>query len=211
MFKKILIPLDGSMRAEQAIPIAARLARVCEGAVALLRVVHPLIGAQTSMPEISSLDQTTLDAEIMGSSDYLQIRAASGELANIKTEIMVLAGSTASTILSFAESISADIIVMSSHGYTGLKRWVLGSVADKLVRHASVPVLVLRDEGLGPTGIYRPIRALVALDGSALSEAILEPIAYLIAALAFPMQGTLRCTSRRPRITLTWRRATRPR
>lgn len=50
MFKKILVPLDGSMRSEQAIPIAARVARACEGSVVLLKVVHPLIGSETYMP-----------------------------------------------------------------------------------------------------------------------------------------------------------------
>lgn len=195
MFKKILVPLDGSMRAEQAIPVAARIARACEGSIVLLQVAYPPVEYEAYRPEYSALNQTTLDAELAEDTNYLEIRAASGELADIKTEIKVLVGSASSTILSFAESISADLIVMSSHGYTGLKRWVLGSVADRLVRHASVPVLIVRDGGPVPSAPQedsdRPLRALVALDGSPLSESVLEPAAYLVAALALPTQGAL--------------------
>lgn len=195
MFKKILVPLDGSIHAEQAIPVAAHIARACEGSIVLLQVVHTPIEHEAYMPECSPLTQKAFDAELTEDTTYLKIRAASGELVDIKTEIEVRVGLPAPTILAFAESISADLIVMSSHGYTGLKRWVLGSVADKLVRHASVPVLVLRDQGSVPStpqqDTDRPLRALVALDGSALSEAALEPAAYLVAALALPTQGAL--------------------
>jgi nucleotide-binding universal stress UspA family protein len=74
---------------------------------------------------------------------------------------------------------------MCSHGYTGFKRWALGSVADKITRHSSIPVFVLREGGPLPATVeHQPVRALVALDGSPLSEAVLEPAAYLANALA---------------------------
>ena len=67
---------------------------------------------------------------------------------------------------------------MSSHGFTGFKRWALGSVAHKLAPHSSVPVLVLRDGGSVPTTqSQQPMRVFVPLDGSPLSESALEPAA----------------------------------
>lgn len=195
MLKKILVPLDGSVRAEQAIPTAARIARVYEGSVVLVQVLHPPVEHEAYMPEFSALIQTPLDAALSQAADYLKGITYRSDLADVKTEIQVDVGSPASTILAITESLSPDIIVMSSHGYTELKRWVLGSVAEKVVHHASVPVLVLRDEGPGlavpQPDAARPLRALVALDGSPFAEAVLEPTAYLVAALAAPTQAAL--------------------
>jgi nucleotide-binding universal stress UspA family protein len=74
---------------------------------------------------------------------------------------------------------------MCSHGYTGFKRWALGSVADKITRHSSIPVLVQRDGGREIAAAdQQPVRALVAVDGSSLSETVLEPAAFLAVSLA---------------------------
>ncbi len=97
-----------------------------------------------------------------------------------------LFGAVAPTIIAAAQAYHDDLIVMCSHGYTGFKRWLLGSVADKVARHAPVPILIVR-EGvpLSATEAEEPVRALVALDGSPLSEAVFEPVAYLVAGLAY--------------------------
>ncbi|HEY6411284.1 MAG TPA: universal stress protein, partial [Ktedonobacteraceae bacterium] len=87
--------------------------------------------------------------------------------------------------LSAAQSLHANLIVMCSHGYTGFKRWTLGSIADKVTRHSSIPVLVLREGGpVLATADHQPVRVLVPVDGSTLSETVVEPAAYLAAALA---------------------------
>jgi len=87
---------------------------------------------------------------------------------------------------------------MSSHGETGFKRLALGSVGQYVSRHSPVPVLILQGDESTPLSAFpdpkhplRSITALVALDGSELAEASLEPAAYLVAALATPAQGTL--------------------
>src|SRR6266576_5329505 len=107
-----------------------------------------------------------------------------------------MVGQPAVNILSAVDTRNIDLVVLCSHGYTGMTRWVLGSVAEKVARHARVPVLILREGGPLPAGphpdITRPLRALVALDGSAHAKAALEPPASLIAALAAPHQE--RCT-----------------
>ena len=83
---------------------------------------------------------------------------------------------------------------MTSQGKTGVKRWMLGSVAQKVARHSPIPVLVLHETGATPVGTRRdssPVRALVTLDGSVLAKTALEPAAQLIAALSTPVPGAL--------------------
>ena len=98
-------------------------------------------------------------------------------------------------ILSAAFSSHAGVIVLCSHGYIGMKRWVLRSVAEKVAHAAVIPVLLLREEGSLPLGLHvddtRPLRILVPLDGSVYAKAALVPAAYLVAALATPDRGTI--------------------
>jgi nucleotide-binding universal stress UspA family protein len=184
MYKRILVPLDGSARAERAIPVAARIAHGSGGSVTLLRVAtSPVDTGKYS--SASGYVEKTVDADVAGATSYLEHIVGLDELAGINTETMTFTGAVAPAILSASQSLHADIIVMCSHGYTGFKRWALGSVADKLTRHSPIPVFVLREGGPLPvTAEHLPVRALVAVDGSTLSETVLEPAAYLAAALA---------------------------
>jgi nucleotide-binding universal stress UspA family protein len=107
------------------------------------------------------------------------------ELAGIKCETVVLVGYPAEMILNVVQSGQADVIVLCSHGRTGLLRWVLGSAAQRIVHQAPVPVLVLHQQGPAPTtDDQRPLRALVPLDGSWLAEAALGSAATLVSLLA---------------------------
>ncbi len=184
MYKRILVPLDGSARAERAIPVAARIARALGGSVTLLRVATAPVDTG-KYSSTSGYVEETADTDLTGATSYLENIAGSDELTGIKTEVKTLIGAVAPAILSASQSLHANIIVMCSHGYTGFKRWTLGSVADKVTRHSPVPVFVLREDGpLPATAEHQPVRALVAVDGSSLSEAVFEPAAYLAAALA---------------------------
>ena len=195
MFKRILVPLDGSPRAERAIPVAARLARASGGSVVLLRAVSMHIEFWPSLVPEPRLGQTVVDADLADTEKYLAGITTTPVLDGIPTEKVALFGPPASTILSVAHSSHADLIVLCSHGYSGMTRWVLGSVAEKVVRHAPIPVFVLREEGPVPAGPHpdasRPLRVLVPLDGSPLAKTAIEPAAKLIAALAAPAQGAL--------------------
>ena len=193
MFKRILVPLDGSARAERAIPVAARIARAAGGTVVLAQAVaipfaySPYVGSTYSAAD-------TIDAELDDANNYLLTLANSETLENTETETKALYGSAAPTVLSTAHAYNADLIVMTSQGKTGVKRWMLGSVAQKIARHCPMPVLVLHESGPLPVGQYRdgrPVRALVSLDGSVLAKTALEPAAQLVAALAAPEQGAL--------------------
>lgn len=195
MFERILVPLDGSKRAERAIPVAARLAHTSGGSVILVSVVSKSSGFWPSEAERTTLAQQGLATGLAEAERYLAGVATSPELERALTESVVLFGPTESTIIAVADSWQADLIVMCSHGYTGITRRIMGSVAEKLAREATVPVLVLREDGPVPGEAYpgatRPMRALVPLDGSSHARAALEPAAYLLAALAGPAPGVL--------------------
>ena len=195
MYTRILVPLDGSPRAERAVPVAARIARVSGGVVILVRAVNVAIGFLSSLVGEAPVVQSALEADQAAAEAYLAGIKQVPELAGITTETRVVSGPVGSAILAVAESSQADLIMLCSHGYTGMTRWALGSVAEKVARYAQVPVLVLREAGPVPAGPHpdatRPLRALVALDGSVLAKAALAPAASLIAALSAPAQGAL--------------------
>jgi len=186
MYTRILVPLDGSTRAERAIRVAARIARTSGGAVILVRVVNVAIGFLSSLAGEAPVVQSVLDADQVVAEAYLAGIKQTPELADIATETRTLSGPVGPAILAVAKSSQADLMVLCSHGYTGMTRWALGSVAEKVARYAQIPVLVLREAGPVPAGPHpdatRPLRALVALDGSA---------SFLIAALSATAQGAL--------------------
>lgn len=193
MFTRILVPLDGSTRAERSIPVAAHIARATGGTIVLIQVValpftySPYLGSAT-------FNDKTIEAALKAVESYLDTLAHSEPLAGIKTATQAILGSAAPEILSTANAYHIDLIVMTSRGRTGLQRWTLGSVAQILARHSSMPVLVLHEKGplpVRPQLDHRPLHALVALDGSALAKATLEPAAQLVSALAAPAQGSL--------------------
>ncbi len=198
MFERILVPLDGSPRAEQALPVAARIARASGGSVILLQVVSPPIDYGGGLTQTPLMTEQIIEAELAMSSGYLDRVAEARELAEIETTTEVMFGLPAPDILAIAESRSVDLIVMCSHGRTGFTRWVLGSVAQKIAHHCPVPLLVLREGKLlpleSPPDAARHLTVLVPLDGSPLAEAALVPAANLVAALATPAPGALHLT-----------------
>lgn len=198
MFQHLLVPLDGSARAEQALPVAARLARASGGTITLLTVIRMAPEASAYNMAGPFLPQTIFEQDPAEARIYLDQVALRGDLAGITLEKQVDLGDPAATILAHTEKQPVDLIIMSSHGYTGLKRWMLGSVAEKIARHAPAPVLILREgeplrthmrfDGMGA------IRALVPLDSSARSQDAIPPAAELVAALSSPEHGQLQLT-----------------
>jgi nucleotide-binding universal stress UspA family protein len=184
MFERILVPLDGSRSAERAIPAAARIARAFGGTVIVLSVVTPEVSpGKFSVPEAYPTAPT--EQELAEATAYLRAIAQSDQLGGITTEVQALVGAVAPTILSAVQALRSTLIVLCTHGYTGFQRWMLGSVAEKVIHHAPVPVFVIREGGLEPgTAARQAVRALITLDGSPLSEAVLEPAASLTAGLA---------------------------
>jgi nucleotide-binding universal stress UspA family protein len=183
MFQSILVPLDGSVRAEQAIPVAARIAHASGGTITLLRV----LSTTELLPYIfAALEPSTYSADLDTSSAYLQAVAQGPDLTDITVRTAVHTGLAASIIHDRVRADNIDLIVMTSHGHSGLVRWALGSVASKVARQSEVPVLVIHEEESLPAAppSDSPLIALVALDGSPAAEAALAPATQMIGALA---------------------------
>lgn len=193
MFKRILVPLDESERAEHAIPVAVRLAHAAGGTIILLEVVPPPIEFGPYYGEPPSFVQRAIDTDTTRATNYLTYIAQSNVLTSVSTTIQSVSGWPAPTILTVGNELHIDLIVMSSHGRSGLSRWVLGSVAGAVIRQALIPVLVLHQHVLREiqSDDDQPLRGLVALDGSPAAEAVLAPAASLMAMLALPGQAVL--------------------
>lgn len=190
MFQTILVPLDGSDRARQALPVAGRIARDTGASLLLFNVLQPPAMLSWQM-ETGLMQVENRKAEREAREAELAALAASENMKGIKVTTAVVDDLPAQAILEKIRSASANLVVMCSHGRSGLMRWALGSVAQKLARHSPVPVLILRADwpmALPPHGI-RPLRVMVALDGSPLAESALLPAARLSTALSVPLPG----------------------
>ena len=155
MYKKILVPLDGSKLAECALPYVEELARGCSAEeVILVSVTERVLGYRAFEDPSQPLGQQ-LASEAVGKKEqqaqrYLDRIAKAMEAKGIKVDTEVLLGDPAEEIVIYAKHPGCDIIVMSSHGRSGPSRWAHGSVADKVFRASSVPVLMVRAPGCMP-------------------------------------------------------------
>jgi nucleotide-binding universal stress UspA family protein len=196
MFAHILVPLDGSAPAEEALPVAARIARASSGSIHLLRVVKSPIDLGEENDFDPLLREQEIETGATVASDYLRTLVALPVLDGIQVTTEVALGLPAQYILAAARSGEVDLTVLCSHGRTGFTRWVLGSVAHTLAHESTIPTLVLHEHEtaslLAHPDAARPLRALVPLDGSPLAEAALAPAAHLVASLT--TQGELHLT-----------------
>lgn len=192
MFQHILVPLDGSERAEVALPVAARIARATGGSLLLVRVVMPPIDYSGGLSIVPGMSEEMVESELREATDYLTAVVERASLAGITSTTEVRYGLVPQQIMEAAQARGSDLIVLCSHGRTGFARWALGSVARTLVHQSTVPLLVLRQQQKFATdGPGRPLSTLVPLDGSPLAEAALAPALALTAALAAPERGIL--------------------
>jgi nucleotide-binding universal stress UspA family protein len=150
MYEEILVPLDGSVLAEAALPHARALAKAFDGRITLITVFEPAtVISQPGMvgPVISvSVDA---EAETAALREYLDKIAANLKTEGIDVRTAIREGDAASAVIDYAAANREDIIVMSTHGRSGIQRWVYGSVADKVLRSANVPVLLIRAHAQG--------------------------------------------------------------
>lgn len=143
-YKHILVPLDGSELAELALPDALSLARMSQAEVTLLQVVpliEDVIGAGTEHA-IYVDEQWAAHREL--AVEYLNAVCEQPECEDLTIHRVVEMGSAAEMIIDYAHHHPIDLIVMATHGRSGLQRWVYGSVADKVLRGADVPTLLVR-------------------------------------------------------------------
>lgn len=172
MFGKLLVPLDGSSFGEQALPLAASLAR---RAGATVEVVH--VHSPTDFYPAPSAVAPHIDERVrQDRRTYLDtIVERLGSLARVRAAPTLLIGQPADALTEHAATQGVDLVVMSTHGRGPLSRFWLGSVADHLVRRLSVPLLLVRPTET-PVDLSVDVglqRILIPLDGSELSEGIL--------------------------------------
>lgn len=142
MYKKILVPLDGSKTAEVVLAHAQALA-FSEGAEIVLLRVAMNVALEFAMTDPAIIENVIQDLQAQ-SQKYLDDIQAQLKAANIRSSAMVREGAVADVILQTAEELGVDVIAMSTHGRTGPARWLLGSVADRVVRNSNVPVMLVR-------------------------------------------------------------------
>ena len=197
MFRHILVPLDGSSLAEQALPLAARLAKASGGVLTLLRIINPAIeyGPYLAQPYAYPFAymERVIEEDLAHAQLYLEQVARSDALKDTRIHKEAISGEIAQSILDFSHNHAIDILVMCSHGRTGFKRWALGSIAQKVARYSTKPVLVVNSGHVSQvaTTSTRTISVLVALDGSPLAETVLLPAAQLCTSLNTPNKGHL--------------------
>lgn len=174
MFERILVPLDGSPRAELILSQLGRILRREDSEILLLRVVDVPVA-------IGRLDLTSLRREEFETAqNYVHDLARRLAEKASKVHGRVAEGPEAQVILETARSEGSTLIAMSTHGRSGLARWLMGSVAEKVVRASDVPVLLVRSFRSRPGGDPEPATAeeipfrkiLVPTDGSPASMAV---------------------------------------
>jgi nucleotide-binding universal stress UspA family protein len=152
MYKKILVPLDGSKLAECALPYVEELATGCgTEEVILVSITERVPGYRAFDDATQPLGQRFIP-EAAGKKErpaqrYLDRVAKAMKAKGIKVDTEVLLGDPAEEIVSYAKDPGCDIIIMSSHGRSGPSRWAHGSVADKVFRASCVPILMVRAPG----------------------------------------------------------------
>ncbi len=179
--KTVLVPLDGSALAEAALPYAVAVAEARHGSIELLCIVETddegLVGASSS----DVLDYITR-VRLEGMEEFLKVAARGIEEQGIPVTTRITTGNAADEIVATAENTRASMVVMSTHGRGGLDRWLIGSVADKVMRLSTCPTLLVQAAAEEPPRATKRVtfkRLIVPLDGSSLAERALKPAAEL--------------------------------
>jgi nucleotide-binding universal stress UspA family protein len=146
-FTHILIPLDGSELAEQALPHALALGRLTQAEFTLLQAVAPVIRAYGTELYGAGWDDQALEQVRAGAQAYLDRIAAALRAKGPQVRTAVVDGQAAYAILEYARGQAVDLIALATHGRSGVARWLLGGVADKVARAATLPVLLYRPQG----------------------------------------------------------------
>ncbi|MFO7678860.1 MAG: universal stress protein [Chloroflexota bacterium] len=171
MFKTILVPLDGSLLSECALAPALALAQTYKAKIVLVTVLveraiiptDEYYDAPASL--IPELEISPMKERL---TNYLDSIVETRAGANVPMRAIMLEGSAADCVVETAVSNQTDLVIMGTHGRSGMSRWLLGSVTQKVIRNLPCPIMAIRDE--------RPIKnILITLDQTMLSEQALDP------------------------------------
>lgn len=176
MFSKIVLPLDGSPVAEIALPSARALAQGLNLPVTLLSVIDLEEIARHIATERGQFLDTLVDFETHRRDEYLS--AVANGFSGVPVKRAVERGDAASLIVAHAAADGDALICIATHGRSGLQRWLLGSVAEKVLRAAANPMLLVRAAAGAPVnGVQKLDCIIVPLDGSSVAEQVLPLVA----------------------------------
>lgn len=182
MFKHLLVPLDGSHLAETILPVVKTFAQALDAPVTLLHVLEPMPPSTVhGEPHLMS----AADAQA-----YLERIAAEMRAAGIRadTHVDVVVGDVAKAIFAHGGELNADLILLTSHGRTGLKQVVYGSIAQQVLQSGEIPVLLVKALEAPTAATYTCRTILVPLDSSPLYESALDTSSELARALRASLQ-----------------------
>jgi nucleotide-binding universal stress UspA family protein len=160
MYEDILLPVDGSDGAAEALHHAAEIAHWADA------TIHVLFVADTTRDSVTVVETQVVDALVREGADIVEDAEKTLNTLGVDYDTDVVQGNPAPTIVEYAERYDYDVIVMPTHGREGVSRYLLGSVTEKVVRLSSVPVLTVRmqpDERL----VFPYENVLLPTDGSA--------------------------------------------
>jgi len=154
MYQKVMVPLDGSALAECVLPHVDSIAKGCQAkSVVFVRVVPPVTLSQTADFDVQATekDRKRIEAEEYAASEsYLKTLTSRLRYDGVNVEYKVIGGKVAESLADYAEKNKVDLIIIATHGRSGISRWAWGSVADRILRSACVPVLMIRAPGCVP-------------------------------------------------------------
>jgi nucleotide-binding universal stress UspA family protein len=191
MFRRILVPTDGSSLSAQAIPVARMIAQAQGASITLVQVITPQAITEFGL---NGLTEPEIYEGFLEQEAYQNLAGLQNQLttSGVHVETHLRHGSAAGALLDYEAELDPNLVVMATHGRTGLPRFALGSVADRLVREGSAPVLLVHAFNAEPKVLEK---ALVALDGSELSEQAL-PLVRMLAQRPLRQVRLLRAIAR---------------
>ncbi len=152
MYRKILVPLDGSKLAECVLPHVEALVKGSQvQEVVFARVREPFRGFSGADYVMNEREMARIESEqIAAAEKYLKEVVNQVRLGGLKSHGELLKGPVAESLAEYAAKNSVDLIIIATHGRSGVSRWVWGSVADRILRSSCVPVLMVRAPGCVP-------------------------------------------------------------
>ena len=183
MYKKLFVPLDGSRTSEKVLPFARVLASMLRLPVELLEVVDvSAISAHVASDKARYLDALIAEGE-RESREHL--KGVTTEFPGSKVSCIVERGKPAEVIIDRAAADKGTLIAMATHGRSGVSRWVMGSVAEKVLRGSESTMFVVRaDEEAHGEGTAMIKSVMVPLDGSELAESVLPTVVEIAKSLS---------------------------
>jgi len=155
MYKKIMVPLDGSELAECVLPHVDGFVTGCQvGTVIFVRVIEPAhysALSPTASPQFSKAMQENAkmveEEEKSSAAKYLKEVISRVKQGGIKYKMDVLVGNVSDSLVDYVDANEIDLVLIATHGRSGLSRWVRGSIADRVLRSSRAPVLMVRAGG----------------------------------------------------------------